>query len=902
MEDFKLLLYTSRTVFSITIMTKTSPLAPLTTYDIKLIQYKDGLYKVQEINRIIGLLEKKFQNPKLSTNDSKKPNLKGNNKIMPLLNYILNLCEGHVFNIHPLIRKQYLALCQFKFHKSQDLNIPVTTSFISSVFDFALVKKNSFEKYQLNIYDENLQWKLLNYLKKLTLQTLSLYNKKLRQIQLEKTINCNRPYEITEINSKFMIDYVEDLIRPIEMPLSLDFPVLVGDRSQNTTLSSFLKLQYQVLDKFVKHFNKKVVPRIKDYYNKINLYSNKSYPFDSLPFSEYSLHRIYALLFKSFDILSMIISIVLSVYLPNKSYFYNCKTKLMSKNVYQYEKILDKIDEISKEYTNKDFCDFRNDLDSFTENNMNHVTDNESETSTIAVLYKNFISKHIHLMKSNLNWVSKWVSVWKYIEDNIETLDKYKDYEEDQLNTMLMERRSIDKISYMEKSIEGEQKPINKNNVVNNSSSTSSSTTSPRNSSFLRYKLQPDNVRMLNSKVHQSILTSKNHVSGNITVPLSSTNNDNNRQSKDDNSENISPKIHPLSRNSSNHRNSSTNSPLGSRRPSLIVRPVIPVKIHPTVLIEPTKEQTKNDLKRTSSIKGRPRSTSLQAVMHTTTSKKYEIPILETKRSNSLEAHDALNPKLVQNTMKKSMYSDSGKRITQSNQSHNLSWSKSFNANRSRSSSVNSDSSFYLKSTTNEKKTILKNTNGINNNSSRLASPLNTKLKNDGTTSLKEKNYCYDNNGERLHFKDSTNANSTIAQTSDVLREDSDNINDGVSNNDTPINTIISASKEGSNIVKKVRFIGVPPMLPSENPKPKKQGWYKKPAVLHYPPIPPQVNITLRQKYNLEGIVFKKKLGDSTEEGRKSKLLTNLDETLLPKKSPPIHKFGITLRDKFGSF
>ena len=902
-----------------TTVTNTIALAPLTAYDIKLIQYKEGLYKLQEINRIIGVLEKNLQNPKPSTNNSQESKLAKNNIIIPLLNYVLKLCDGHVFNIHPLIRKQYLALCQFKFYKSQDMNLPATTTFISSNFNFAIVKEDSFKNHHLNIYDQNLQWKLLNYLKKLTLQTLSLYNRKLRQIQLEKTTNCNRPYEVTEINSKFIIDYVEDLIRPTEVSLSLDFAVLIKDRSKDTNLSSFLRLQYQVLDKFAQYFNKKVIITIKDYYNKINQYSNKSSSFNTLPFSEYTLHRIYALLYKSFDLLSMSISMVISVYLPNKNYFYNFKTKLIIKNVYQYEQLLEKIDKISTEYTNQDFCNFRDDLDSFTKNNINLIANDGIGISTIAVLHKEYILKHIRLMDFNLSCVTKWVSVWKYIQDNIETLEKFKDYEEDQLNRMLLERRSVDKLSYLEKVSKKQQKLSDNGNVINSfaASSATSSNHSSRTSSLRQYKLQPEDVRILNTKAHQSVLTSKNYVSNIGAVPISSLpslspTNNSKRQYADNNSLNLSIGMSPLSKSSSHPRNSSTDSPLVSRRSSIIDRSATPVKKYmqfttpnenielSTTAVNPNTEQTKNILRKTSSVKGRPRSSSLQTVKNTTSSKNYSTSISDIKRSNSLEANDALNQKLVQDAMKKLMGSDLGRHITQSNKSLNSSKSKSPGANRSRSSSVNSDSSMTLKLSSSEQK-IPKIVNAMNNNSSRMASPLSTKSKTIGNNHSREKKDYYGNNGERLQFKDPVNSDSTNTQISDKLEENSNNTKDVTSNDNITTNTTESVGSEGSSIVKKVRFIGVPPMLPSENPKPKKQGWYKKPAILHYPPIPPQVNITLKQKYNLEGIVFRKSLRETSEEERKPKTLINLDETIFPKKTSSTHKFGLNLRDKFRS-
>ncbi|CAL9729070.1 GLC7-interacting protein 4 [Monosporozyma unispora] len=878
---------------------------PLTSFDIKLIQYKGGLYKLQEIIRILGILEKNLQPPSSTSDGGKENVLKKNKTIVPLITYILTLCEGHIFNILPMIRKRYLALCQFKFYKLQDFNPSLATSFIPIDFDFSEVTEDSFEEYRHNIYDNELQWKLLHYLKNLTVNTLSVYNKRLRQIQLEKTSNCNRPYEVTERTSKFMIEYVDDLVRPIEMGLSLDFAVLIKDKSKDTSVASFLKLQCQVIDKFVLFIDKKIFPNIKNYYNQINKYSNKTCTFSSLPFPEFTLHRIYALLLKVFDTLAIIISLVRCVYLPNKSYFQNCKTKLISKNVYQYEDMLDKIDKLCVEYTNKSFYNFKADLNSFTVDTISFIAGDAKKNNTISDLHKSFITRHVQLMRTTLQIVSKWSSMWKFIQKNIEGLEKFKDMKDDQLHRMLEERRSVDKLSHFEKLPEKKRiSTIFSNNdngaITSPLSSSASSTQSSRTSSLLSYSLHPDDIRMLNSKANLSVPKSKIGGShGSATSPSSSVSslspNNTSRRSSVDRPKLLQMGMSPLSRNRS--RTSNTSSPSVSRRSSIIERALVPGKIRPlsTVLDETIElpaevvktavEQPVSVLKRVSSVKGRPRSSSLQTPKYSNVYKNSGHNTPDTKRSNSLEANDSLNQKLVQDTMKKLMSGSLGRHITHSDGTYSPTRSKPTSANRSRSSSVNSDHSVNM-GYSSTSKLAAKISNGASNNNQRISSPLSSKFKKVETTSMKVKD-SYDNSksGQKLHFQDFESNNDKEGDYS----EDNEGTNGS------------SSTQTSNSTIKKVRFVGVPPMSASENPRPKRKGWYKKPAVLHYPPVPPQVNISLRQKYNLEGVAFRTSLRETPEDEKKPSMLANLDEGLLAKKSPSTHKFGLNLRDRFRS-
>ena len=100
----------------------------------------------------------------------------------------------------------------------------------------------------------------------------------------------------------------------------------------------------------------------------------------------------------------------------------------------------------------------------------------------------------------------------------------------------------------------------------------------------------------------------------------------------------------------------------------------------------------------------------------------------------------------------------------------------------------------------------------------------------------------------------------------------------------------------GDLLIKRVRFTGVPPMTEAENPKPTKVGWYKKPAVLHYPPIPASAMIKPLQhksRYNKlrqeEGFTFRRSLRDELE-------LENGDSSSETTMMP----FGIEIKESTG--
>lgn len=854
-------------------------LVPIIPYDIKLIQYKYSIYKLQEILRILNVLEKNLSGQRSkdetsvdATNDDKEVNDSSakNNTIIPLLNYILCLCEGHIFNISPLMRRRFELLCQCKHCKLQELNPPLSITTIDLLINFHHVTINDFEHLKGIIYDVETQWRLLHSLKTISNNALLIYNKRLRQLQLERASNSHRPYEITETHSTFNVNVVEDLIRPTELSLALDFAVLINDKDKDTSLTSFLKLQWQVMNKFISFIQKKILPQIKQYYNQLNKYSNQTTTHLNEPIVitnfEFTFHRIYALTLKIYNLLTITICITRQIYLPNKNYFQNLKVKLIAENVYEYENIIKKIDDICLKSIDGSFNEFYQQLEKFID--LKHLGDVEyickNKKTIVAELYKDIVQKNVKLMRSYLHSIESWTKIWKFIKTNTGAIEKFSQYDTEQLIKLVDERRAVDKLAFIEKT--NRLKTKNNESVASSDFSTASSSipTSPSNGK------DKNDVKLTNvgaKEQHSSLMKLKIFNSPTSLSPIS-----NSRRSSVDRT-NIGKNNNPVrGLTRSNINGSGSNSPLASRRASVIdrmssIRPLISLEQSSptssnsaTPTKQPVSPSITSPLKRNLTVKNRKRSSSLQSpqiksINATSSSSNgpntniYKSLPTELKRSNSLETNDALNQKLVQDTMKKLMSSNLSAHITDPDgalKNKTRSGSSSATLTRSRSSSVTSSNNY--ENNVNDKSI---NTKAINN------------VEKAGKNKANVDSFCENAPLEKLTL------NITIES-------------------DLEMETITA------DVIKKVRFVGVPPMTAAEDPKPKRKGWYKKPAVLRYPPIPSNLNIAIRSKFNQEGIAFRSSLRDNiTNNENKSSFALMNEES-----KSTAHRLGF-LRDKF---
>lgn len=836
----------------------------LDSFDIRLIQYKYACYKLQEILRILDIMEKNLK-PKEKDVDNNSP------VVIPLVNHILSLCQGTLFNVHPIIRKRFNLLCSLKQCKLSEVVPPLSTSKIDIAVQFPNIEADSLEAARSKIYDFDFQWKLMRSLKVLVVNTTSIYNRKMRQLQLERTSSINRPYEVSEKMSPFGIQHVDDLLRSSELTLSLDFAVLIKDYEKDSSLNSFDKLDAQVGEKYINFVKKKVLPSIRLYYNQLSKYSNAipakrgSVGKENLPGFEFTLHRTYSLLLKIYNILIISISITREIYIPRKSYFNDVKTCLLSENIYDYERTLKELESFSENNRNSFIQELADDLAKYSDHGIIFKCGsiNGKEYDTIVDLYKNSASKAAPLLRESLHLMNSWIKMWKFIRDNKATLEKYDRMSDDQLEKMAEEKRVVDKLSYLEaKSKKNEtlpQKISSQSSSVVSSASTSISSSPP---------LNPIHVINTNDAKHTPIskVTGRQKLSTPSSVITS-------RRASVERVPRSHLALSPLSRtNSKNLSNSS--SPRVSRRPSVVER---------KQCLPDGANASSNRVTVKKGLTRRPRSASLQSSFSNSTSphSKGVRPVTNSNpvRSNSLEATAALNRKIVQDTVQKLM--NPGNIIGTVNRS------------RSGSGTLNSKPS-----TTSQ---------GIGKLSSGKSSSSKMKVQNDIIVSP----------SKIITYPLSTAVTLLTPPISKLkIQDEYDEVSNSLGHgppeklqfHDTDDNNAseVLYDDDPGNSIKRVRFIGVPPMTDAENPRPKRKGWYKKPAVLHYPPIPTQIN-TFRSKLTQEGIAFRTSLrgtdNDSNDNGKRAdgrnSMLFNMDDNIFRESSGMT--FASKIRDKLRS-
>ncbi|CAI4054496.1 protein phosphatase regulator GIP4 SKDI_01G0400 [Saccharomyces kudriavzevii IFO 1802] len=413
---------------------------PLDSFDIKIIQYKNALYKLNELSRLLNVLvphlKKKRDNDESYT-------------IIPLVNFILSLCEGPIFNVSPVLAKRYHLLCRFQLVKLNDVQQRLSTNFIE-VEGWMFPEDVPLDHYKSCIYNNSLQWKILNSLSCIAQNAISIYNAKLRQILLERDAYKAR-------SLPFDTSIIEDLLNPVEMSLILDLAVLINDPIRDKSTYSFYKLQWQVMEKLNSCVHLKIFPILRTYFNQLQKFSETrpvSLPNlqKDLPHWEWTLHRIYTFQLRVFSVLCVIISLSRQVFLPNKRHFLDIKARLSSENTYHYDLIISELVALLSPESNDHttLLELQEDLKFWTQTTLadNHLLRTpifHLQPGLIIELFNNQISKIIPKLRCIMTLLSNWMDCWKYIEKNIKTFD---DSDED-LQVLLKEKLERDKTMYL---------------------------------------------------------------------------------------------------------------------------------------------------------------------------------------------------------------------------------------------------------------------------------------------------------------------------------------------------------------------------------------------------------------------------------------------------------------------
>lgn len=864
--------------------------------DCKFIVYKASQIRLTEMKRLLGVLV-----PNLKKRSSQNKN------IVPLVTYMLPLLAGPVFNVNAALKEKYNQIVQGQEPTKDNKDYDVTPrDWLTYVMD-SNTQNQPLEgcelvEFKKELYDKDKQWLTVTRLLKLIDEVISTYNNKFKSANLLK---------------KTYSKSIEDLIKPSELSLCLDLAVLITDYERDTSEASFRKLQWQVIEKFLATLHSKVEPTLKTYYKSLLAYQSGKLMLYKLPFPEWTIHRMFAFTVRMISLMKLFGCELRVLYYPNRKYLNDLKTKLVCENVYKYDLLITQIEKLCADplYQIKESKEMMQFFQKYP-----YSLPKSLPQKTHEFFIKKVISTCINHWNNNTKLVEDWVEMWKFCDKNNSAKEKIESSNEEQLIKMYDERYTVDKLVYLEHE-EERAKLSNKKSIgiVVKSSSSSSPNKLLRKLSPISGMAKPK-VRSTKSPASSS---SSNSNSNSALSSGMATPKERSRRSSVDrglpkggrlpgltktntNERLVAPLIHISETSSvSNSGSSSINaSPLGSRRGSIKDESAAR-----KMVINRTVERTR------SKIGNRPRSASLQSnesaalnsvgiVGSPLSNNRLPKPVSNQSqlRSNSLESNSALNRKMVQDTFKHLMANNP----------------KPSNLSHSPTSSPMRPSS-PIPSRSNSNKVSSKNNGAILSPEPKgksKANNSNEKIKTNGVTSIN-----IDNSDNEIvlkplphESKDTTTGpvrpvDESVNNSSEGTPAGSESTPEsmksavGIEGLDKENLNVESGNMESGEPSKKVRFVGVPPMTEAENPKPTRKGWYKKPAVLHYPPVPQQVTM-FRDRLRQEGMVFRTSLRDtvaatSNEVGKKGGMMLSLAIDNPPVKEISSHsRFASKLREK----
>ncbi|KAL3235660.1 protein phosphatase regulator GIP4 [Nakaseomyces bracarensis] len=857
--------------------------------DCKYISYRASVVRLVELKRLLNIL---IPNLKKRSSPDKA--------IVPLVTYMLPLLEGSVFNVNSTVRQKYEDIVNGVVRKGGSTREYDVTprDWLTYVMDVPVnnvsevhIDQTEFKK---RLYDKDGQWDTVARLLKLVDETIAVYNNKFKSANLIK-----RNYAKN----------VEDLLRPSELSLCLDLAVLITDYEKDTSEASFKKLQWQVIDKFLANMHTKVEPTLKAYYKSLIAYQQGKLKLYNLPFPEYTIHRMFAFTIRLLELIEVFTSEVRVLYYANMTFLKDKKTKLVSENLYEYDLMIKQLEKLCADplYQVKASKDIMQFLQKYPYSLPKSLPEKTHEMFT-----KKIIGRLISIWNSNTELVEKWVDMWKFCDKNTAAREKIDTSSEDQISKMYDERYTVDELAYLEK-VENSKSGKKTVGLLMKSSSSSSPSLSPIKTP--KKKLSISGLTRPNGNLSRtrSASGSNSNSNSNLSSGVATPTERSRRASEDQgfsrpsrlltkvntNGEKINTPLIHISENSTatNSVSSSTmGSPSVSRRGSVIdENPVKKTVVNRTIDRKKTKRGN------------RPRSASLQSNDSHTNSMVSSIGIQNNSnrflkptsiqsqvRSNSLESNSALNRKMVQDTFKHLMTSSSQK-TANNNRSPSLSPLRATSPSVSRSNSNKTPNGLTSPEPKSKlRSTINKPNSEVNETDTIKVSPLPHEQ--EGNTNKKLDTNTRDSQDKNVNDKEYvlTSGNDTTANVNNNTSE----APDGTDENAIP--EVEIDEQEGA---KKVRFIGVPPMTDAENPVPTRKGWYKKPAVLHYPPVPKQVAV-FSDRLRQEGMVFRTSLRDtvlatSSEVNKKGSMMLNFALDNPPVKEISGHsRFASKLREK----
>ncbi|AAS52280.1 ADR360Wp [Eremothecium gossypii ATCC 10895] len=307
----------------------------LDAIDSRIIHCKGALARLKELERVVRLLT-----DSMAGNSAERT-------IIPLMSYVLALCQGPLFGVSPTLRKRYELLSQMRLVKLTEVNAAASLGAVD-LWSRWPADEDDASAVRSKFYDETLHGRILEHLLHTTRNCHALYQRRHKLLLAER--DACRTAETQEWNDLYSLA-VDDFLVPSEITLGLELAVLITDRDTDTTDMAYQKLNIQVLGMLLEYFNGVAMPTINQYYLELqravrNKGINQNNILTSLPFWAHTLHRIFAMLLRAKYLLDIIQSVLRLAYLPNKTHFSHPTVQLASPNLYLFRNVLEKLDEI----------------------------------------------------------------------------------------------------------------------------------------------------------------------------------------------------------------------------------------------------------------------------------------------------------------------------------------------------------------------------------------------------------------------------------------------------------------------------------------------------------------------------------------------------------------------------
>ncbi|AET39850.1 protein phosphatase regulator GIP4 Ecym_5060 [Eremothecium cymbalariae DBVPG len=766
----------------------------LDSFDTRFILYENALIRLRDLIRVLKQLE-------ISAAKSTP-----NRTVTPMMNYVLALCRGPLFNVSPVLKRRLELLLEFKLVRLSEVNpvpntVPVDLELTWPEIDTDL------KDFKNKVYDCHLQSKILNCLLKVTQNSINIYSKKYKHILMER--NATKPPEPNENLIELNMESIKEFMYPVETTLGLEFAILMTNPEVDTSDRSFQKLTIQVLEKFKDFVDSKMFPAIRNYAQELQRFTKIrvgkcSQTLSSLTYPEFTLHRIFAMLLRIKYLLDICQEFIRQAYIPLRSYFFEPKSQLLTNNLYVFQKLLKKLDGLSSSK-----MVFSAGVNERLSAYFRLGSVYRPQASQIVDLYKEDVQNAMSNLTEAFSILDGFCKSWKFIflNNQHKIIDGIDD--ENELSKMLEEKLTVDRLDYLEHEKKKEKTQREQKSGTSNT--------------------------------QQGLITRKTPLklsrSGSNHILLS----------------NQSPNI--MNRDASQKAaNLLDPDSLSASRTVSSRKPPSPTNVKSTVSSLPDKKVAASESLRK-------RSLSLQLVPTPPVNSQTD------QRSNSLQSDSILNQKMLQNSIKTAM--------SRYKQKPHLAQNPSIKTNkigflrRSMSQSPIRSPVHSLKRNDSENESLsiaalsldeVSRTKSPNGTSNRTPSHLNLDRfsREDRCTKKDKNNFASE---EAVYY---------------------------------PLPPVSDRTREGEPF-KKVRFTGVPPPNPAEDPKPKRRGWYKKPAVLHYPT--PPTHSMQKNKFKQEGFVFRTSLREQEHEQTGRRLSSFMDHAKEPNTSNGL-KFASKIRDK----